>query len=60
MNLNEGLLRERYLELKESGQTEGFLDEKHFGMIKIYINKEPDKIMLIITIGEDRIYLGSD
>jgi hypothetical protein len=60
MRINEGLLKDRIQELKEAGLKEGYLDEEHFGLIKIYISKEPAQIMLVLALGEEKIYVGSD
>ena len=59
MMVNEELVIGKYLELKEKGETEGFLDEKHFGAIKLFINKKPDLFIYTGQIDEDIIFIGA-
>ncbi len=47
------------MELKNQGETEGFLDEKHFGEMKTFINKKPQNVFLQFNFDDDIVYIGS-
>lgn len=51
---------EKYLEMKNSNKVEDFLDEKSFGKIKVFINKEPKNLIFKLKEGEDIIYIGTN
>ena len=50
---------QRYLEMKSQGETEGFVNEKHLGQLKLFINKKPESVLLHIKIEDDVIYIGT-
>ena len=59
MLIHEELIKGKYLNLKNRGETEGFLDEKHFGEIKLFINKKPESVLFPFKIDDDIVYIGS-
>ena len=60
MVLNNELFEKRYREMTASGLTEDFLDKNAFGELKMFINAEPKKVMFLMKIGPDDIYIGTD
>lgn len=61
MLINEGLILEKYQEMKNLNITENFLDEARFGAIKIFINVKPAMCLFKIVFDDtDIVYVGSN
>ena len=59
MNINDELIRGKYLEMKSLGLTEDFLDKKAFGALKIFINSKPKTLLFSCKLNNtDIIYVG--
>ena len=57
----EDLVARRYVEMRENGLTEDFLDKNTLGNIKLFINTKPLIVLSSFVIEEsDTVYIGSN
>jgi len=57
------LFEDKYYEMKKKHLTKDFLDEIHFGGIKVYINQKPQFILDMFVPDDglkNTVYVGSD
>jgi len=59
ININEDLITNKYIELKENKKTEDILDSS-LGNLMIFINKKPNFCLFGIKINDDFVYIGSE
>ncbi|HNX54548.1 MAG TPA: hypothetical protein PKO30_03100 [Prolixibacteraceae bacterium] len=56
--VNRELIEGKYLEMKQRGVSEDYLDKEAFGQLKLFINEEPECYLLSIKIEEDILFVG--